>query len=474
MKTTSTPTFFFYDLETSGLDPRLHRIMQFAGQRTDLELRPIGEPVNILVSLSDEVLPDPGAILVTGITPQKTREEGYSEAEFLKILHDKVVTPGTTIVGFNSVRFDDEFMRFVLYRNFYDPYEWQWKDNCSRWDMLDVVRMTRALRPEGIEWPVDDQGNPTNRLELITARNGLAHENAHDALSDVFALIDVARLIKTKQPKLFTYLLDCRTKHAVGDVVSLENPQPFVYTSGRYPKEHLHTTVAYPVAEGSRPGTAIVYDLRHDPNDWKNASIAEMKQARFATREQRLAENFKPLPAKELAFNKCPAIAPLGVLDEPARERLGIDLAVIERNLKTLRTSGLAERLSEVFARDGAWPKAADVDASLYDGFIGDQDKTLMSAIRASDAKALINFKPEFRDARLTELLLRYKARNFPQSLSDSEREAWEAYRTERLQTDLPKFIAQLSRIASQTTEEQHHFLLRELQLWAESVAPSE
>lgn len=208
MNARPTPTFFFYDLETSGLDPRRHRIMQFAGQRTDMDLQPVGKPVNILVSLSEEVLPDPGAILVTGITPQKTREEGYSEAEFLKLLHDQVVTPGTIIAGFNSVRFDDEFMRYTLYRNFYDPYEWQWKDECSRWDMLDVVRMTRALRPEGIDWPVDAEGNPTNRLELITARNGLAHENAHDALSDVFALIDVARLIKTKQPKLFEYLLN--------------------------------------------------------------------------------------------------------------------------------------------------------------------------------------------------------------------------------------------------------------------------
>lgn len=473
MNARPTPSFFFYDLETSGLDPRRHRIMQFAGQRTDMDLQPIGEPVNILVSLSEEVLPDPGAILVTGITPQKTREEGYSEAEFLKLLHDQVVTPGTIIAGFNSVRFDDEFMRYTLYRNFYDPYEWQWKDECSRWDMLDVVRMTRALRPEGIEWPVDAEGNPTNRLELITARNGLAHENAHDALSDVFALIDVARLIKTRQPKLFEYLLHCRSKRSVGEVVNLENPQPFIYTSGRYPKDNLHTTVAFAVAAGSRPGSVLVYDLRHDPTLWADKSVEEMKAARFATREQRQAEDFMPLPAKELAYNKCPAVAPMGVLDAAAQTRLQLDLGTIEKHLALLRKTGVGERLAAVFARDGAFPKAKDVDGGLYDGFVGDQDKTHMRAVRGASVRDLTDFHPAFTDERLTPLLLRYKGRNFPQSLSADERAAWEAYRTARVQDDLPGFMAGLQKTAAATTDDHHHFLLQELQLWAESIAPA-
>jgi len=467
-----TPTFFFYDLETSGLDPRRHRIMQFAGQRTTLDLEPIGEPVNILVSLADDVLPDPQAILVTGITPQKTREEGYSEADFLKVLHEKVITPGTIITGFNSVRFDDEFMRYLLYRNFYDPYEWQWKDESSRWDLLDVVRMTRALRPDGIEWPVTDKGDATNRLELITAKNGLAHEKAHDALSDVYALIDVARLIKTKQPKLFEYLLNARNKRTVAELVNLDNPQPFVYASGRYPKEILHTTVAIPIANGSRPGAVIVYDLRHNPEDWAKKSIEEMKAARFATREQRQDPAFMPLPVKELAHNKCPAIAPLGVLDSAAQERLKIDMATIQKHLAALRKTGLADRMAEVFARDG-FPKAKDVDAGLYDGFIGGGDKAHMSAIRAADAKALVDFNPKFLDERLPHLLLRYKGRNYPQSLSASERDAWEAYRGERIQKDLPGFISQIQHALSTTSNEEHHFLLQELQLWAESITPA-
>ena len=194
-------TFFFYDLETSGLNPREDRIMQFAGQRTDMDLNLVGEPVNILVKMSEDALPSPGAIMVTKITPQDTLRDGISEAEFARLAVEEIFIPNTIAVGYNTVRFDDEFMRALLWRNFHEPYEWEWKDGRSRWDILDVVRLTRALRPEGINWPVREDGVATNRLELITKLNDVSHEHAHDALSDVYATIAVARLIKEKQPK---------------------------------------------------------------------------------------------------------------------------------------------------------------------------------------------------------------------------------------------------------------------------------
>ncbi len=174
-------TFFFYDLETSGLDPRQDRIMQFAGRRTDLDLNPIGDPVNLLVKLGEDTLPSPYAIMVTKITPQSTTLDGLTEAEFCKYVSEEIFTENTIAIGYNSVRFDDEFMRHTFWRNFYDAYEWQWRDGRSRWDMLDVVRLTRALRPEGINWPVTEDGHATNRLELITKLNGISHEAAHDA-----------------------------------------------------------------------------------------------------------------------------------------------------------------------------------------------------------------------------------------------------------------------------------------------------
>lgn len=464
-------TFFFYDLETSGFDPKRQRIMQFAGQRTDMDMNPIGEPINVLVALSDEILPDPAAVVLTGITPQKTLEEGYSEADFLKLLHEQVLTPGTIILGFNSVRFDDEFMRYTLYRNFYDPYEWSWKDDRSRWDMLDVVRMTRALRPDGIEWPFDENGQPQNRLEKLSAINGLDHEQAHDALSDVVALIAVAKLIKTKQPRIFDHLLKMRDKKEVAKLVNLDDPKPFVYASGRYPKEVLHTTVAIPIAPGSKPGSVLVYDLRSDPSQWIGKSVDELKAIRFTKWEDRKKEGYVPLPVKELAYNKCPAVAPLGVLDGDASKRIGLDMATVEKHFAALRRAGIADTLSAVFAQNSAFPKSTDVDAALYDGFVNDRDKPKMSAVRAADRETLADFDPGFADERLAALLVRYKARNYPQSLSQDERAGWESYRAERIKSDLPRFSTELQRLSKEVSDDKS-FLLSELHLWAESIVP--
>ena len=256
-------TFFFYDLETSGLNAREDRIMQFAGQRASMDLEPIGEPVNVLVKMTDDVLPSPEAIMVTKITPQDTLRDGMSEAEFCRMVTGEIFVPGTVAVGYNTVRFDDEFMRALFWRNFYDPYEWQWKDERSRWDMLDVVRLTRALRPEGINWPFTEDGRPTNRLELLTKLNGLEHAHAHDALSDVYATIAVAKMIREKQPELFEFLFKLRNKNEVKKYVNLENKRPFVYASGRYAAEFNKTTVAVPLTSG-RNGNVLVFDLRYN------------------------------------------------------------------------------------------------------------------------------------------------------------------------------------------------------------------
>ncbi len=464
--------FFFYDLETSGFNPRHDRIMQFAGRRTTLELEPMGEPVNWLVKLSPDVLPSPGAVLLTGITPQQTVREGISEAELARRLMNEVFTPGTIAVGFNNIRFDDEFIRNLFYRDFYDAYEWAWADGRSRWDLLDAVRFTRALRPEGLVWPTGEDEQPTNRLEHLASANGLMHEQAHDALSDVDALIGLTRLIRTSQPKLFSYLLNLRAKQEVNKVVDLATPQPFVYASGRYPKEFHHTTIAYPIGEGSRPGSVIVYDLRHNPADYAGLGEDDLRKLRWANREERTAPGFKPLPVKELAYNKCPAIAPIGVLDAASETRIGLTAAQAQKHLDALHTSGLVPKLYAAMASKEAYPKAGDVDEALYDGFIGGGDKTELASIQAADATKLASLKPNFNDQRLPELFVRYKARNFPEALQDGELAAWEAYRLQRLEADWPKFTAELEQRAAHATKREGG-IIGDLQLWAESIAPS-
>ncbi|HSX17332.1 MAG TPA: exodeoxyribonuclease I [Patescibacteria group bacterium] len=473
-------SFFFYDLETSGFSPRSHRIMQFAGQRTDLELNPIGEPVDILIKMTDDNLPDVDAVLLTGITPQQTIMDGVTEAEFLRTFTDEVATPGTVFVGFNTIRFDDEFMRTLHYRNFYDAYEWQWQDNRGKWDMLDVVRMTRALRPDGIEWPFDAKGNPTNRLELLTALNKLDHEHAHDALSDVDATISVARLIRNKQTKLFDYLFTMRDKKKLAELV--ESNEPFVYTSGKYPSEHEKTTVAVQLcAQPERSGGVLVYDLRHDPNDWITKTPEQLAEAWRWKKD-----NTDPrLPVKAMQYNHCPAVAPLGVLDAASQKRLQIDPATIRKHYETLKqATGFVDAVCKALEINNKQRQTSlvstesDVDSALYEGFFGPEDKRAMSVVRAAAPQELGGLGLKFRDQRLEALLPLYKARNYPKLLTSEEREEWERFRISRLATggtgsQLAKYFARLQDVIAKGGLTGHQeYLVEELRLYAESIMP--
>ncbi len=474
-------SFYFYDLETSGFNPKVARIMQFAGQRTDMGLTPIGEPDNILIRLTPDTLPDPDAILVTGITPQQTLANGITEAEFTKYLTSKVCTPDTIMVGYNNLRFDDEFIRYTLYRNFYDAYEWHWKDGCSRWDLLDVVRMTRALRPEGIEWPFAPDGKPTNRLEYLTSVNKLNHESAHDALSDVNATIAVARLIKTKQPKLFDYLLGMRDKKKVAALIT--SGDPVVYSSGKYPSEYEKTTVAVTVAQHPDKGAALMYDLRIDPDDFINQSTQKL-----AEHWSKWGKDAPYFPVKILSYNKCPAIAPIAVLDGKSAERIKIDTDSIKTNLTKLKKAvDFGDKLIEALSiakpkvQTGLMTNEQEVDGLLYDGFVNDSDKTKMRLVRAAEPKEL-DKSIEFKDERLKLLLPLYKARNFPKSLDGEEQENWEEFRKHHLMDGGEKsraaiFFRRLSELAEQGPADpgknsQNQFLLEELNLYGQSILP--
>ena len=465
-------TYYFYDLETSGLNPRDDRIMQFAGIRTDENLQPIGESHNVLIRLTEDILPSPGAIQVTGITPQMTLADGMNEPEFCRFLIDEVFIPNTVTIGFNNVRFDDEFIRHTLWRNFYDPYEWAWSEGRSRWDMLDVVRLTRALRPDGIEWPVDENGTAVNKLELLTKANGLAHEKAHDALSDVEGLIAVTKLIKDTQPKLFNYMFSMRNKKSVATLAGLEDPKPFVYAAGRYDSQYEKATVVIPIAPGRTPGSVVVYDLRVDPTPFVAASAKQLHAAMTATKEERLSTDFQPVPVNELSFNKCPAIAPLGVLDEGAKSRIGIDIASVENHLKVLGANpGFGSAVREALSMRESYPEATDVEHTLYDGFIPDTDKKHMQKIRSATADDLADFNPRFTDTRFDELLFRYKARYFPSSLTEDEQKRWQDYRQQKITTQMPSFVQELQKIAGEGADS---FLVEELQLWAENTMPED
>jgi len=449
--------------------------MQFAGKRTDLNLQPLNDEINELIQLPKDVLPDPGAILLTKITPQATLENGYSEAEFLKLFNEQALKPNTILVGYNNVRFDDEFIRFLNYRNFYDAYEWQWKDGRSRWDLLDLVRMTRALRPEGVNWPVID-GKPNNQLENLSVANNLQHDSAHDAMSDVVATIAVAKLIKDKQPKLFNFLLNLRHKKEVKKLV--ESSSPLVYTSSHFPSEILHTTVVLTLTN-SASDSSLVYDLRHDPSMYLDMTVEELIEVWRYKKDS----DEPRLPVKTIKYNRVPAIAPLSVInDEATKERLKLNFDEIDKNKSILEAKikdfaikmlKVVEQMDKTREEERKTKPAKTVDEKLYDGFIDRQDVPLMQRVR-NDGSNIETNAFNFKDKRLQELLPLYKARNFPKSLTADERSIWEEHiknkLTGRESSELAGFYEKIKEYRTTNTSKQDQYILEELELYAQSI----
>jgi exodeoxyribonuclease I len=426
-------TFFWHDYETFGRVPRRDRPAQFAGIRTDADLNEIDAPVMLYCQPAPDYLPDPESCLLTGILPQTCLERGVPEHAFADAIEEQLARPGTVGVGYNSIRFDDEVTRHLFWRCLIDPYAREWQNQCGRWDILDVVRAAWALRPEGIEWPLHEDGRPSFKLEHLTKANGLAHDAAHDALSDVRATIALARLIKTKQPKLWDFCLRLRKKDAV--VAEMGVGKPFLHISGMYGVERGALALVWPMApHPSNKNEVIVWDLSADPSELLTLN-AEAIRLRMFSKTEDLPDGVSRLPIKTIHINKSPiVIGNLKTLSAATATRWGLDTELAQRHAEVLKhkanlLAGIWPAVFERPAREGA----SDVDEDLYGGFVGNEDRRALERLRALPANELADQRPAFADARLGELLFRFRARNFPATLSEAEQAQWQEHCAHRL-----------------------------------------
>ncbi len=440
MKPTTQNTLYWHDYETWGEVPALDKPSQFAGIRTDEDLNIIGDPLMVYCQPAADLLPKPEACLVTGLLPQVAAERGVPEYQFIAAIHAELSRPGTCGVGYNSIRFDDEVTRYTLYRNFYDPYEREWRNGNSRWDIIDMVRMTRALRPEGIEWPDYEDGRPCFKLEMLSQANNLKHEAAHDALSDVYATIAVAKLIKIKQPKLYDYAYRLRDKRFVASLIDIDSHKPLLHISSRFPAENGNAALVLPLAmHPTNKNSVIAFNLGTDPNALLTLPVDELK-LRLFTRTENLAEGVERLALKEIHFNKTPMVLPPSMLDDATAQRLAIDKQACERHWQTLRNLTrseqqlLRQKLYQLYSSQ-EFAEKTDPEQMLYSGFFEAHDKRLMDRVRQATPESLASEVFDFHDARLTEMLFRYRARNFPTSLNSEERQRWQAFCRWRLTT---------------------------------------
>lgn len=434
----SDETFLWHDYETFGADPRRDRPCQFAAIRTDSGLETVGEPVVWYCRPTSDMLPSPDACLITGITPQLADERGIPEYEFANRIFELMSEPGTCSVGYNNFRFDDEVSRFLFWRNFVDPYAREYKNGNSRFDVIDLLRMTRALRPEGIEWPLNDDGVPSFRLEDIARANGLDTENAHDALADVENTLALARLVRRHQPKLWRWALGLRARHRVEQLV--EQRTVLLHASSRYPAARACLAPVVPLFRHPRIKSQwLVWNLREDPEAFLEFDADTLADLQW-TASADLPEGHRRLPVKWIRTNRCPMLSPIGVLDEAAAERTGIDPGrAAERADRIGRAGEFVQRLTGVFStpHDG---QASDAETALYDGFVPDSDRRIAERIRGqspAEAAGLLDAgSGVFSDERLDELLLHYVGRHAGNRLTAEQRAAWRAYRRRRLLDD--------------------------------------
>ncbi|WP_448212139.1 exodeoxyribonuclease I [Colwellia sp. MEBiC06753] len=439
--TDKRPTILWHDYETWGVSPKYDKPSQFAAIRTDLDLNIIGEPEVFYCQPPADYLPNPEAALVTGITPQKALTEGLPEAEFAQRIHTLFSQPQTCVAGYNNIRFDDEVSRYLFYRNFYDPYAREWQNGNSRWDIIDMVRACYALRPEGINWPQvtnDDTGEQrvSFRLELLTKENGISHEAAHDAMSDVYATIAMAKLIKDKQPKLYNFLFNLRNKRSVAELIDVYNMTPIVHTSSKISAEHGCTSWFSPIAyHPTNKNAVIAVDLARDPSPLFELSAEQIKQ-RLYTRYQDLAEDELPIPIKLIHINKCPVVAPAKTLLPENAARLAIPRETCLENLAKLKNHReIIDKLNEVFAPDFNDDEQVDAEHALYGGeFFSENDKAQMAILHSLPPEQLAVHQFNFQDPRLPTLLFRYRARNYPYTLSATEKASWQQYCRDKIQ----------------------------------------
>lgn len=476
-------TFYWHDYETWGEVPASDRPSQFAGVRTDTDLNVIGEPLMIYCKPPEDLLPKPEACLVTGIAPQHAEAHGLPEAEFMAKIAAEFAVAGTCGVGYNSIRFDDEVTRYGLYRNFYDPYEREWKNGNSRWDVIDMVRMTRALRPEGIEWPNYDDGTPCFKLEALTQANNLEHGLAHDALSDVYATIALAKLVKRRQPKLFDYAYRLRNKRFAGGMIDIDSFKPLLHISSMFPSSQGNCALVLPLAfHPQNKNSVIAYNLSAAPDDLFNLE-AEALAERLFVRSDELPEGVERLALKEIHLNKSPMLLPPAMLDDAAAERLGVDRAQAETHwrrfsdMTLVESTALRAKLAKLYQSSQFAPRT-DPEQMLYDGFLNDHDKRLLAIVRRSGGPELAADPLDFHDPRLPELLWRYRARNFPETLSAEERQRWCDFCHARLtdpaagaglvKADFDQRMSALLAQEALTAEQQQ--LLAQLQDYADSL----
>lgn len=406
--------FRVFDTETTGLSHHYDQIIQFAGIAVDENLEYIeGDEILMDIRLRPDVVPSPMAFAIHGIDLNRLKRSPLNEFEAAAHIQNWMMkTPNSMLSGFNSQSFDDEVVRNTMYRNMLDPYEHEWRNSNSRLDVYRLILFVYALRPETIEWPVNDEGKISLKLGDLCKANGIELEHAHDARFDVVATIELMRVIKNNNPKIWDFFLKLSDKHEAKRQV--ESRKPLVMVERFLPRDQSHMTMVLPLIYDSKIGTKMLcIDLRNDPTETLGLSAEELKR-RCLTPVADLADGEEIRSIRSITTNKQPMIADLNVLRDrnDVVERAGLDIEACLKHAEMINKAGndFRKRVQEAFESD--FPPCQDVYEGLYQlGFIERDEHALRAKTRklsshevAREGKKVEVFIPDLSSLNIVDL----------------------------------------------------------------------
>ncbi|SHH63400.1 exodeoxyribonuclease I [Ferrimonas marina] len=433
--------YIWYDFEASTTEVDGIGVTQVALIVTDGNLNEI-ERFEMKCRLGDDIIPHPGAVLVTGHTPQSLAEfpSDYEVAEKTRELLLKY--DGACLAGYNSSNFDDEVMRRWMYRNLMPPYDHEWKMGRSRLDLLPVLRMVHALAPGVFKWPTKEVENPDGtigegvsfKLDQLSGLNGIEHENAHDALADVECLIKISQMIRERVPLVWEAALKCRD-WAYNNTI-IDGGKPFLMTSPYLNKTNYFGLFMNVASSGKKE--RYVYNLMVDPAQFDGLSEQEIVDLIYSKKED-MPEGIERPGLTKVKTNGVPQVFPTRlptgemVLSPETMSHCSLDGQAIRANAKALMERRKTwERVVTLLMAKEFDPKPDWPDYDLYSGGFLSRDEThrIEQALSRPIEERVAFAELDTRVGRIVFLQI---GRADPDLFNEEQREQWDRFVREKL-----------------------------------------
>ncbi len=314
---------------------------------------------------------------------------------------------------------------------------------------MSVLRACYTFRHDGINWPINNKGLPSFKLEDITAANTIEHTNSHNAMSDVFSTIKIAKLIKQTQPKLFNFFFQLRKKNKINKLININIMKPLVYVSNIFGSIRSNTSLISPLAWHPRnKNVIIVCDLAEDISPLLKLDIDTLTKHLFSLKSELVYK--LTIPIKLIHINKCPILAPINTLRSEDVQHISLDLNICQNNLSLLRQhSEIKDKVIQIFNKPYQFiSEKTDVDDKLYSSFFSKKDFLTMAIIRQTLPENLHTLNLKFDDPRMNQLFFRYRARNYSSILTEKENRIWLDYRRSVLTKDkITKYLQTINQL---------------------------